>query len=151
MVMGYCRKKNKWRGMGWGGGGRWLRTYFFETPWNFYSFTLPLDIPRETKLDPWNFHNTNFCQIPWKFQDQKQTPGNSTLFFLGHAWKFHFIFNYPLEVPYAVYLLLLVIPQPQPPPSPFFFWNSSIFRGFIHFFQNYWRTFQNFFQLPILW
>ena len=59
---GLLQEKKQMEGDGVGrGGGRWLRTYFFETPWNFYSFTLPLDIPRETKLDPWNFHNTNFC------------------------------------------------------------------------------------------
>ena len=89
-VMGYCRKNpNRW-----GGRGR-LRIYFFEPPLPpgiLYFFTLPLEIPNKTKLNPWIFHKIvlDSLAIP---TPKAKTPGNSTLFFLGHPWKFHFVFN----------------------------------------------------------
>ena len=51
--------------------------------------------------------------------------GNSTLFFLGHPWKLHFVFNQPLETPYAIFLIPLEISYRQPPLFGFF-WNSPI-------------------------
>ena len=70
-----------------------LRIYFFENyPGIFHFFTLPLEIPDKTKLSPWIFHKIVLepLEIP---RPKTKTPGNSTLFFLGHPWKFHFIFN----------------------------------------------------------
>ena len=46
----------------------------------------------------------------WKFQDQ--------IFLLGHPSKFHFVFNYPMEIPHAISLIPLGNPYPQPPPPP---------------------------------
>ena len=84
--MGYSRKNpNKV-----GGGG--LRIYFFEkNPGIFHFFTLPLEIPDKTKLTPWIFHKIvlDLLEIP---RPKTKTLGNSTLFFLGHPWKFHMLF-----------------------------------------------------------
>ena len=74
----------------WGGGG--LRIYFFEkNPGIFHFFTLPLEIPDKTKLTPWIFHKIvlDLLEIP---RPKTKTLGNSTLFFLGHSWKFHMLF-----------------------------------------------------------
>ena len=49
-------------------------TYFFETLWNFLLFYYTPGNSRQTKLRP-------------------KTPGISKLFFLGHPWKFHFVFT----------------------------------------------------------
>ena len=70
-----------------------LRIYSFETPSGISNFlTLHLEIPDKTKLNPWIFHKIVLdpLDIP---KPKTKTPGNSTLFFLGHAWKFHFLFN----------------------------------------------------------
>ena len=70
-------------------------------------------------------------------RSKTKTLGNSTLFFLGHPWKFHFVFNEPLKIPYlAISLISLEIPypQPHPPPSLDFFWNrlkESHFRSYL--------------------
>ena len=52
-----------------------------------------------------------------------KTSGNFTLFFLGHPWKFHFVFNETLKILHAIFLIPLEIPYPQPPCLDFF-WNS---------------------------
>ena len=67
--------------------------YFCENPAGiFHFFTLPQDIPDKTKLNPWIFHK--IVLHPLKIARLKtKTHGNSTLFFLGHPWKFHFAFN----------------------------------------------------------
>ena len=65
---------------GWGWG---------ESPWNF-SFSsgnsrqssTPLDIPQDC------VRSLGLLEIP---RPKTKTPGNSTLFFLHHPWKFHFI------------------------------------------------------------
>ena len=63
------QKKSKQLG-GWG--WSWLMIYLFEKPPGiFHFYTLPLDIP----------------------QNCVRSLGNPTLFFLGHPWKFHFVFN----------------------------------------------------------
>ena len=79
---------------------RVLRIYFFEpappcpSPGIFHFFTLPIEIPDKTKLNPWIFYKIVLdpLEIP---RPKTKTPRNSTfsLFFLGHPWKFHFIFN----------------------------------------------------------
>ena len=58
----------------------------------FFFFTLPLEIPDKTRLKPWIFHKIVLdpLEIP---RSKTKTPGNSTLLFLGHPWKLHFIFN----------------------------------------------------------
>ena len=105
------------------------------------------------KIKPLDF--VIFLPYPWKFQTrQSSTPGNSTklcvgsireipkpkiktpapgnstsLFFLGHLWKFHLINPQKFHT-YAISLIPLEIPYPQPIPTPtpppclVFSWNS---------------------------
>ena len=86
LPLGYSRKKSKQGG---------LRINFFEPPpplnFSFFSF-LPLEIPGKTKLNPLIFHRIVLdpLEIP---RPKTKTPGNSTLFFHGYPWKFHFVFN----------------------------------------------------------
>ena len=89
---------------------RGLRIYFLKTSLEFSFFTLPLEIPDKTKLNPWIFHK--IVLDPLRFQGPKQRPleishyfflvtlGNSASFlinpwklhllFLWYPWKFHF-------------------------------------------------------------
>ena len=93
----------------------------------FSCFTLPLEIPDKTKLHPWKF-----CKIVlhhWEIPRPKtKTPGNSTWFFLGHPWKFHFVFNYNLwkfHVLFLWHLWKFHILNPLPL-FVCFFWYSPI-------------------------
>ena len=43
-----------------------------------------------------------------------KTPGNSTLFFLDHRWKFYVVLINPPENPLAISPIPLEIPYPQP-------------------------------------
>ena len=52
-----------------------------------YTYVLMINSQNCYKLDP--------LEIP---RPKTNTPGISTLVFLGHPWKFHFIFNQPLPV-----------------------------------------------------
>ena len=80
------------------GGWRGLRIYFCEnSPGIFHFFTLPLEIPDKTKLNPWIFHKIVLdpLEIP---RPKTKTHGNSTLFFLvtlGNSTEIP-----PLEIPY---------------------------------------------------
>ena len=107
-LLGYSRKKTN-RG-GWG-------YTFLKIPLEvFIFFTWLLKFP-DKKLNPWIFHK--IVLNPWEIPRPKaKTPGNSTLFFLGHPRKFHFVFNWPLEIPHAISLIPLEIPYPQPSPPP---------------------------------
>ena len=65
---------------------------FWKPPRIFHFFNLPLEIPDKTKLHPWKFYT--FLLDPLELPRPKtKTPGKSTLFFLVHPQKFHFIFN----------------------------------------------------------
>ena len=76
-------------GRGWVG----LRIYFLENPPGIFHFlTLPLEIPDKTKLNPRIFHKIVLDPVELP-RPKTKTPANSTLFFLGQPWKFHFIFN----------------------------------------------------------
>ena len=80
-----------------------LRLYFFENPpWNFLSFYLTPEISRQ-KAQPLDIS-----------QNCVKSLGNSTLFFLGHPRKFHFVFNWPLEIPHTLSLIPLEIPYLHP-------------------------------------
>ena len=59
-------------------------------------------------------------------------PGNSTLFF--HLWKFHFVFNYPLEIQHAIFLIPLEIPYPTQPSPVCFFSGIAQFSKMIYLF-----------------
>ena len=111
-----------------------LGTYFSEkVPGIFRLVTLPSEIPDEIKLHPWKF-----CKIllhPLDILSSKpNTPGNSTLFFLGHLKKFQFFFNWPLECPHATSSIHFQIPCPQP--SLFgFFWNNPLLMAYAGIFD----------------
>ena len=63
---------------------------------------------------------------PPVFQVKKiKTPGNFSLFFLHHLWRFHFFFNDPMEFPHSIFSIHLEIPRPQRPCLDFL-WNSPI-------------------------
>ena len=84
-------KEKKNRGKGWGGVGGGVEDILFrKLPGIFHFFTLPLEIPDRTKLHPWKSHK--IVLDPLKIPRPKtKTPVNSTLFFLGHLWKLHFV------------------------------------------------------------
>ena len=65
---------------------------FWNPPGIFHFFTWPLKFPDKTKLNPWIFHKIVLDPLEI-LRPKTKTPGNSTLFFLGQPWTFHFIFN----------------------------------------------------------
>ena len=70
-----------------------LRIFFCEnSPGIFHFFTLPLEIPDKTKLNPWMFHKIVLDPLEIS-RPKTKIHGNSTLFFLGHPSKLHFVFN----------------------------------------------------------
>ena len=83
--MGYSRKKSKQGG---------LRIYFFENPPGVHFFTVIYHTGNSRQNEA---EQLNPCEISWTLEipgpKTKTPPGNSTLFFLGHPWKFHFLFN----------------------------------------------------------
>ena len=108
--IGLFQKKNK----------RGSRTYFFWTPapnppsppphpLGIYFFPLPLEIQRENKAPQ------NCVRSLGGSKAKNRDPTHSTLLFLGHPLKFHFVFNLTLEIPHAISLIPLEIPYPQPP------------------------------------
>ena len=105
---------------------------FPKPPRNFSFFTLRLEIPDKTKFNPCIFHNIVLepLEIP---RPKTKTPGNSALLFLGHPWKFHFVFNWPLKIPHAISLIytwefhILKLPPPAPCLDFFcFFWKAHL-------------------------
>ena len=99
------------------------------TPLKYFIFTFPLEIPDKTKLHPWQFHKTvlDSLKIP---RSKTKTPRNSTLFFLGHRWKFHFANSTKLLLPWKFHMLFLWYDTPRnsisSPPPPFLFFFSGI-------------------------
>ena len=106
--------------------GRVVEDILLGTPLKYFIFTFPLEIPDKTKLHPWQFHKTvlDSLKIP---RSKTKTPRNSTLFFLGHRWKFHFANSTKLLLPRKFHMLFLWYDTPRnsisspPPPSLFFF------------------------------
>ena len=91
MKNGLFQKKSKHQGYN-----------FLKKPLEFFIFLLyPWKF--QTKQSSAHGYSTKLCQIPWKFQGQKQKPleiphyfflvtlGNSTLFLIN-PWKFHMLF-----------------------------------------------------------
>ena len=74
--------------------GTGLRIFFCEnSPGIFlFSFTLPLEIPDKAKLNPFIFHKIVLDPLEIS-RPKTKIHGNSTLLFLGHPSKFHFVFN----------------------------------------------------------
>ena len=75
---------------GWGGVG--LRIYLFENPLKFSFFYFTPGNSRQNKAQPWIFHKILLDPLEI-LRPESKTPGSSTLFFVGHPWKFHFVFN----------------------------------------------------------
>ena len=86
-----CKQTSEWFQKKSRKGGVGLRIYFCEnSPGIFHFFTLPLEIPDKTKLNPLNIPQNCIRIDPLEIPRPKtKTHGNSTLFFLGHPWKFH--------------------------------------------------------------
>ena len=64
---------------------------FWKTSGIFPFLNFTPEVPDKTKLNPRIFQEIALdpLEIP---RPKTKTPGNST-FFLGHPWKFHFVFN----------------------------------------------------------
>ena len=73
-------------------------------------------------------YSTKLSGNPWKFRSRKPRPMEITRFFLVHAWKSHFFFNWPPEFPHVLCSIPLKIPCPQPHSFLDFFWNSSFWK-----------------------
>ena len=94
ITLGYSRENlNREGGLG----------YTFLTPpppspgiSHFFTLLLEKISGNKIKLNPWIFHKIvlDSLEIP---RPKTKIPGNSTLFFLGYPWKFHFVFNYALS------------------------------------------------------
>ena len=100
--MGYSRKNlSRWR----------LRIYFSGTSPGIFN-TVFRNSPEKISFHPWKL-----CKIVWHTLEiarwKTETHGNSTWIFLEHPWKFHFLFNWPLEFPHALSSIPLKIPWPQ--------------------------------------
>ena len=68
-----------------------LRIYFFEKPLEFFIFfTLPLEIPDKTKLNPRIFHKIVLDPLEI-LRPKTKTSGNSTSFLIN-PWKFYMLF-----------------------------------------------------------
>ena len=91
---------------------------------------LPLEIPEKTSFHPWKFWKIvwDCSEIP---RSKTKTHENSTWVFLEHPYKFHFFFNWPLEIPHALLSIPLEVPCLQPPYLDFF-WNSLLEVVFIY-------------------
>ena len=85
-ILGYSRKNPN-------GGGEVEDILFWKPPWNFsYFYFIPaLEIPNKTAQ--LRDIPQNYVRSLENSKAKKKTPGNSTLFFLGHPWKFHFVFH----------------------------------------------------------
>ena len=71
-----------------------LRIYFFENLPGIYFLLYPWKFQAKHSSTPGIPQNSGLCLEPLEISRPKtKTPGNSTLFFLGHPWKFHFVFN----------------------------------------------------------
>ena len=83
--------------------GGWGYTFLKKDPGIFRFVTLSLEIRKKT-----SFHRWKFCKLCgrypfWKFQRQKPRPREIPLsVFLEQPWKFHFFFNWLLELPHAL-------------------------------------------------
>ena len=112
--MGYSRKKNKQQE---------LRTYVFDptssleflgffyfTPWN----------SRRKWLYPWKLHKIVLLSSKILRPKTRENFGNSLGFFFDDSWKFHVVFNWPLENLLAISTIPLEIPYSQPPLLDFF-------------------------------
>ena len=91
---------------------------FWKKTQNFYIWYFTL---RKQTLTPEN--SAKICNTPgWdKSQGQKQRPIEIPQVFHEHPWKFNFLFNWPLEFPYALTLISMGNLCSQPPCHQFGF------------------------------
>ena len=112
---GLFQKKNRVEG---------LRTYFFENlpALEFFMFFFYFNPgnSRQSKTPPLEIPQ-NCVRSLGNSKTKTKTPEISALIFLLHPWKFHFVFNYPLEILYGISLIPLEIPYPLP---GFFFFSG---------------------------
>ena len=82
---------------------KWARKNPKRGDWGYTFFKTPLEFFNFSKYNPCIFHKIVLepLEVP---RPKTKVPGNSALFFLGHPWKFHFVFNWPLEIPHAISL-----------------------------------------------
>ena len=107
----FLKKKNSW-----GGGGRGvieLGHAFMKTPLEFsIFFTLPLEIPDKTKLQPWKFHKFLLPTSLGNSKTKNQNPwleiphyfflvtlGNSTLFLITPENSTCYFFDSLIDTP----------------------------------------------------
>ena len=122
--LGYSSKKNQLLG----GEGTlfwssplppWNFSLFYFTPGNFrQNKSLPLEIPQNC---------VRSFGIP---RPKTKTLKKSTLFFLGYPLKFQFVFNWPLEIPHAIFDSPGI--SISSTPLFVFFWNSLFSDGRWH-------------------
>ena len=109
----------------------------WKLPWNFSFFYFTPGNSRQNKAQPLDIF---YCvrslglEIPWP---KTKIHGNSTLFFLVHPWKFHFVFNELQEIPCAISLTPLEFPYPQLPCLDFFLEWPNCFWSYIWLFFYY--------------
>ena len=90
-----------------------FRIYFFQKNLGIFRFvTLPLEIPECSSVHPRKFCKTVWHQLEIP-RSKTKTHANSTQVPHEHPWKFHFLFNWPLEFPHSFSLKPLEIPWPQ--------------------------------------
>ena len=82
--------------------GRVEDILFWESPGISLFFSLPLEIPDKTKLNPWKFHK--IASYPLEIPRTKaKTPGNFIFYLLWYPLKFHFL-NLTLPPPVCSFL-----------------------------------------------
>ena len=103
---------------------------FYKNPntrgWGYTFFTFTIRNSAENKLSPLKILKNCVRSL-----GNSKTHENSTWVFLEHPYKFHFFFNWPLEIPHALLSIPLEVPCLQPPYLDFF-WNSLLEVVFIY-------------------
>ena len=109
--MGYSRKKHKQEE---------LKTYFLKSPAPLEFIFLTISTPGYT---------TNFVRSLGNSMPKAKTPKNSTLFFLGHPWKFNF-YSTTGNSTYYFFDTPGNSISSTPAPCLDFFWNSTTRKPF---------------------
>ena len=97
----YLLKKNR--------KGRVEDILLWKPPWNFSFFYLNPGNFRQNKVPPMEIPQ-NCVRCLGNFKAKNQELWEFHIIFPGRPWKFHFVFNQPLEIPLVISLLPLEIP-----------------------------------------